>query len=171
MFTIKAVRKIVLVVHDVRSAHNVGSILRTADGLGIEQVYLTGYTPYPAAKNDKRLQHIAAKVDKRIRKTSLGAEQTVKWHYRKDIFEILDELKRRGYEIAALEQAANAISLEKYRATKDAALVVGSEIGGLEQSVLSVADVTIEIPMLGAKESFNVSIAAAIALYHLRYLT
>jgi len=164
------VRQIVLVVHNVRSAHNVGSILRTADGLGIEQVYLTGYTPYPPSPNDQRLPHQAQKADRQIRKTALGAEKTVPWKQTANVLELIENLRGGGYEIAALEQTKKAIPLDSYKPTKNVALIVGSEIGGLQERILDRADRHLEIPMHGKKESFNVSVAAAIALYHLVYV-
>lgn len=164
-------RSIVLVVHNVRSAHNVGSLLRSAEGLGVNEVYLTGYTPYPAMKNDKRLPHLAAKIDRRIAKTALGAQESVAWRYAKAVLPLLTRLKKAGYLLVALEQTPSSQSLDKFQAKGNMALIVGSEVGGLDKSVLKAADKHLEIPMRGHKESFNVSIAAAIALYHLQKLT
>lgn len=156
-------------VHNVRSSHNVGSILRTADGLGAESVYLTGYTPYPKMDNDPRLPHLADKTDRRIKKTALGAETTVKWHYMKDVEAAISRLKKGGYQVAALEQTPNAMTLQEFTPAGDIALVCGSEVGGLPKEVIALCDIELAIPMFGAKESLNVSIAAAIALYHLRF--
>ena len=163
-------RQIALVVHNVRSAHNVGSLLRTADGLGVDRVYLSGYTPYPAAKNDARLPHEASKVNRRIQKTALGAEITAKWDHADDIHQILNELRTQRYQIVALEQTPEATSLPKFKASSNIALVVGSEVGGLEQNILDLCDKYVQIPMSGKKESYNVATAAAMALYHLRYI-
>ncbi len=162
-------RQLVLIAHDIRSCHNVGSLLRTADGLGVSKVYLTGYTPYPAIKNDKRLPHIAAKNNRLITKTSLGAEKSVKWEYRRNLPGVIEELRSSSFRIAALEQAPNSINLLDYKPTANVALIIGSEVDGIDAAILSLADEIIEIPMLGEKESLNVSVAAAIALYHLRY--
>lgn len=159
---------IVLIVYNVRSAHNVGSMLRTADGLGITKVYLCGYTPYPLSKNDGRLPHLAAKTDRQISKTALGAQNSVKWTQHKDIVQVVNELKGQNYQVVAVEQTKTAIDLAIFKPTSDVALAVGSEIDGLPQEVLDLCDEHIHIPMLGKKESFNVSVAAAIALYHLR---
>src|SRR3989344_847970 len=150
-------RSIVLIVHNVRSAHNVGSILRTADGLGIEQVYLTGYTPYPPSPNDQRLPHQAQKADRQIRKTALGAEKTVPWKQTANVLALINDLKNSGYEITALEQTEKATALNRYKPAKNIALIVGSEIGGLQKRILDRADRHLEIPMHGKKESFNVS--------------
>ncbi|OVE79325.1 hypothetical protein BVY00_00655 [bacterium G20] len=162
--------KTVLIVHNVRSAHNVGSMLRSAEGLGAAQVYLTGYTPYPAMEGDSRLPHITRKMDGQIQKTALGAEKSLKWTHVDDIFTLLGELKRGGYETVALEQTPEATNLQEFKPTQDIALIVGSEVGGIDSKILKMVDKHIEIPMSGAKESLNVSIAAAIALHHLRVI-
>lgn len=165
----KGKRKIVLIAHDVRSAHNVGSILRTADGFGIETVYLTGYTPYPVSFKDKRLPHVAKRAEEQIVKTALGAEKTVKWQHEASVLELLHKLKKERFLLAALEQTASAIDLRGFSAEGNIALIIGSEIGGIQQNLLKEMDIHLSIPMLGSKESFNVSVAAAVALYHLRW--
>ncbi len=162
-------RRIVLIVHNVRSTHNVGSILRTADGLGIKMVYLTGYTPYPATASDSRLPHIATRVTAQIHKTALGAEKTVQWQHRDDPIKLIEGLKKSGYLIGALEQTENSTPLPEFKSPGKVSLVVGSEITGLPKHILKLADANLEIPMMGSKESFNVSVATAIALYHLQF--
>lgn len=162
-------RRIVLVVHDIRSTHNVGSILRSADGFGVTHVYLTGYTPYPMKDGDTRLPHISAKVSSRIHKTSLNAESSVAWSHTEDIFELIEFL-HRDYLLVGLEQTLNSTPLPKFKSTQDIALFVGNEVNGLPEEVLSKLDSYLEIPMFGQKESFNVSVATAVALYHLRTL-
>jgi tRNA G18 (ribose-2'-O)-methylase SpoU len=164
------VRDVVLVVHNIRSAHNVGSLLRTADGLGIRQVILAGFTPYPASKNDSRLPHLAQKIDRRIHKTALGAEQSVSWRYAKNVNVVIEQLKKDSYVIAVLEQNDDSIPLKAFRPAPKTALLVSNEVAGSEPEVLASADVILEIPMLGQKESFNVASAAAMALYHLTTL-
>ncbi len=160
-------REIVLIAHNVRSAHNVGSLLRTADGLGVKKIYLTGYTPYPSSKDDDRLPHIAAKVDRQIAKTALEAQNYVDWQHRELLSPLVGELKRADYEIAALEQAVGAIKLSEYRPPTKVALLIGSEVGGLDKQTLDQTDVVLEIPMHGRKESFNVAVAAGMALFYL----
>lgn len=162
-------RKIILIAHDVRSAHNVGSLLRTAEGLAIDHVYLSGYTPYPQAPNDKRLPHISERIGRQIHKTALGAEKTLAWNHIDSISMLIKKLRNQGVFILALEQTPNSKSLVKYKTTRDVALIVGSEVDGLERPVLELADIDLHIPMLGTKESFNVANAAAMALYHLRF--
>ncbi|HSW78561.1 MAG TPA: TrmH family RNA methyltransferase [Candidatus Babeliales bacterium] len=160
--------KIVLVVHNVRSALNVGSILRTAEGLGVKKVYLSGYTPYPVAADDSRLAHHSLRTSRQIHKTALGAESLISWQQVTDIMPIIDKLRSDGYMIAALEQTANSRQLDSFHDDKDIALIVGNEVQGLERKVLEKSDVYLQIPMFGQKESFNVAVATGIALYHLR---
>jgi 23S rRNA (guanosine2251-2'-O)-methyltransferase len=162
--------KVVLVVHNVRSTHNVGAILRSADGFGIMHVYLTGYTPYPEEENnDERLPHLRAKINRQIHKTALGAEETVPWSYTHEIESLITRLKDSGYLIAALEQTNKATPLNEFFPTKNTALIVGNEVEGLDEPTLDLATVHLQIPMQGAKESFNVAAAAAIAMYQLKF--
>lgn len=156
-----------LIAHDIRSCHNVGSLLRTADGLGVEKVYLTGYTPYPAGKKDERLPHLAAKQTKQIHKTALGAEHSVAWQHETDVQGVLDTLRAAGYTVVALEQSPKATLLPDYNPPQKIALLLGSEVSGVADMLLQEADAVVEIPMRGLKESFNVVQATAIALYAL----
>lgn len=163
-------RQIALIIHNVRSAHNVGSMLRTAEGLGVELVFMTGYTPYPSAPADQRLPHLASSVSRKIDKTALGAQKHLKWQPQPDLSKLLDRLKSQGYEIAALEQTPKAIELNKFKPSAKLVLIVGNEVGGLPAAVLKLADAQVQIPMSGKKESFNVAVAAAIAMYHFKKL-
>jgi 23S rRNA (guanosine2251-2'-O)-methyltransferase len=160
---------LVLIVHNVRSAHNVGSILRSADGLGVRRVILSGYTPYPMTKNDSRLPHIASKVDAQIAKTALGAERSVTSEHTDNISSAIKALKADGFVVAALEQAPGSLPLPDFVPPQRLAVVVGREVEGIEPDVLSLCDQVLEIPMRGSKESYNVAVAAAIAMYHCRY--
>ena len=162
---------LILIAHNLRSCHNVGSLLRTAEGLGVTQVYLTGYTPYPLAPQDDRLPHLAQKINRQISKTALGAESLQTWQHQTDLTTVFDELHANGYLIAAVEQAANSISLPKFGPPAKLALLVGREVEGVEPEVLDHCDLVLEIPMFGHKESFNVVQAAAMALYHCRFQT
>lgn len=172
-------RQIILIAHNLRSCHNVGSLLRTAEGLGVSTVWLTGYTPYPLTRDsagmvtkdpaDERLPHLAAKIDRQIHKTALGAEHSQYWQRRDDIFAVLADLRAEGYHIAAVEQAGQSQSLPSYRPPRKIALLVGREVEGVEAEVLDAMDTCLEIPMFGSKESFNVVQAAAMALYHCRF--
>jgi tRNA G18 (ribose-2'-O)-methylase SpoU len=162
-------RRIVLIAHNLRSTHNVGSLLRTAEGLGIEKVYLTGYTPYPLHETDERLPHLAQKIDKQIAKTALGAENMVAWEHLPDIFPLLEQLSADGYETYVVEQTPGSIPLPAYNPSGNIALIVGREVEGVEPEVLEMVKGALEIPMLGQKESFNVVQAAAMAMYHCRF--
>lgn len=164
-----AMRQIVLVCHNLRSCHNVGSLLRTAEGLGVARVYLTGYTPYPKKSGDGRLPHLAAKIHKQIQKTALGAETSVNWHHNPDALNTITGLKKEGFVVAALEQTADSLPLPKFKSPDKVVLVVGREVEGLEPEAIAACDQTLEIPMFGSKESFNVTQAAAMALYHCRF--
>jgi 23S rRNA (guanosine2251-2'-O)-methyltransferase len=161
--------RLILIAHNLRSTHNVGSLLRTADGLGVERVILTGYTPHPAGPGDQRLPHIAAKLSRQIDKTALGAAESVSWAYAGDIFPVLSDLRTDGWRIAAVEQAEGSIALPDFQPPDKLVLIVGREVEGLESEVLASVNMVLEIPMFGSKESFNVVQAAAMALYHCRF--
>ena len=157
-------KKLVVILNNIRSTYNVGAILRTCDGLGVNQVIFSGYTPYPG----KGLPHEQEKLVKQIHKTALGAEETVDWEYVEDILTFIDELKAKCYNILALEQAPNSVKLNEFQARDDKyALILGEEVEGIPGEVLELADEVLEIPMVGQKESFNVSVAAGIALWEL----
>jgi tRNA G18 (ribose-2'-O)-methylase SpoU len=162
-------RDIVLIAHNLRSTHNVGSLLRTAEGLGVQKVILSGYTPHPMHENDRRLPHEAGKIAKDIKKTALGAEDMVKWEYHADILPVLTKLKKNGYAVVALEQTEDGHLLHKYHPPHKIAILLGREVEGVEKEILDACDLAVEIPMFGKKESYNVVQAAAMALYHCRF--
>jgi len=163
-------RDIVVIAHDIRSTHNVGSLLRTCEGLGVSQVYFTGYTPYPALPaGDTRLPHISAKLTRQIQKTALGAESLVTWTHLDDVAACIGQLHDSGYTVIALEQSEDSIALPDFQPSERVAILLGREVEGVAPEVLVLCDRTIEIPMFGKKESFNVVQAAAMALYHLRF--
>lgn len=159
--------KLAVIIADIRSLHNVGSILRSADGFGVSHIYYAGYTPYPLQPNDTRLPHESRKITAQISKTALGAENIAS-SLHKDIYSAIVAAQSDGYSIAALEQSPKSTSLEQYSLNKPLALLLGNELSGISNSVLKSVDVILEIPMFGTKESFNVSVAAGIALYQLR---
>jgi 23S rRNA (guanosine2251-2'-O)-methyltransferase len=163
-------QEVVLLIHNVRSTHNVGSLLRTADGFGVSHVYITGYTPYPKKANDERLPHLAEKLQRQINKTALGAYQHLPWSHSDDIAQVIKRLKAQGYLIAALEQTKTAKNLSSFKPTGNIALILGNEVDGIDSQVLAQADVHLHIPMRGKKESFNVAVAGGIALYKLTSL-
>jgi len=162
-------RRLILIAHDIRSCHNVGSLLRTADGLGVEKVYLTGYTPFPVGPDDTRLPHEAARLDKQISKTALGAEKTQPWEHIASLDDVLAMLQEKGYTVAVLEQSPTSVKLPDFSPPTAVALLLGSEVDGVAPELLARIPLHIEIPMFGRKESFNVVQAAAMTLYHLRF--
>lgn len=159
---------IIVILDDIRSTHNVGSILRSADGFGAKKIYFSGYTPYPAQPKDSRLPHESVKITKAIHKTALGAEETLDITIFSNINEAIVKAKSLGYTVAAIEQAKNSIKLNEFRANDKIAIVLGNEVTGISSDTLALCDVILEIPMFGHKESFNVSVTAAICLYSLR---
>jgi tRNA G18 (ribose-2'-O)-methylase SpoU len=157
--------EIIVIAHNIRSTHNVGSIFRTCEGFGIKHIIISGYTPYPRQAKDTRLPHIAEKLTKQIHKTALGAEEMVSFEYQESLD--LHTLKNNGYTIVGLEQNDRSIPLEKYTSPDKIALLLGEEVEGISSDLIAKCDDIIEIPMSGQKESFNVSVAAGIALYAL----
>lgn len=175
-------RSIILIAHNLRSCHNVGSLLRTADGLGVQEVILSGYTPYPLQassstlhhsmdpeEHDARLPHEARRIDRQIRKTALGAETSIPWRHVADLQPRLLQLITDGWQIAAVEQAQGSVKLPDFSPPPQLVLVVGREVEGIEPEILAQSHVVLEIPMFGSKESFNVVQAAAMAMYHCRF--
>jgi 23S rRNA (guanosine2251-2'-O)-methyltransferase len=161
----ESMHETVVIAHNIRSTHNVGALFRTADGLGITRLILSGYTPYPMHPADTRLPHQAARTSKQIHKTALGAELTVPFVYQDDL--ALQALRSQGYTIVGLEQDASSVRLQDYKRPEKVALLLGEETEGLTATQKAECDVLLEIPMKGSKESFNVSVAAGIALYAL----
>ncbi len=141
----------VCIAHNIRSLHNIGSIMRTADGAGFSKVYCTGYSGSPD--------------DAKAAKVSLGAEKSVPWEKMKNTATLIRSLKRQGYFVVALEQDSRSIPLSKFRPKFPLALIVGNEVRGLSPSLRELADACIEIPMRGSKESLNVSVAFGVAAY------
>lgn len=159
--------KIIVIAHNIRSTHNVGSVFRSCDGFGIKKLYLTGYTPYPILQNDTRLPHISEKLTTQISKTALGAEKTVPFSYEENIQNIIKKLQNDGYSILGLEQDSRSVMLPEYVPQQKIALILGEEVNGITDTIMQQCDTLLEIPMQGKKESFNVSVAAGIALYAL----
>jgi tRNA G18 (ribose-2'-O)-methylase SpoU len=160
--------EIIVIAHNIRSTHNVGAIFRTAEGFGIKKIILSGYTPYPRIPGDTRLPHIADKLTAQIHKTALNAESLVPFEYQEE--PDLHSLHKAGYHIAALEQSPRSTALPHYQAPKKLVLVLGEEVNGVPTALLEQCQTILEIPMKGKKESFNVSVAAGIALYQLSLL-
>ncbi len=149
--------KTAVLLHNIRSAHNVGSIFRTADAAGVTRVFLTGYTPRPFDR--------FARVQRDIAKTALGAEQTVLWEHHDSPIRLIQRLKKDGWSIVGVEQDARAKDYRMVRAKKPTLFVLGNEVRGLSAQLRDACDQLIEIPMHGKKESLNVAVAAGIILF------
>jgi tRNA G18 (ribose-2'-O)-methylase SpoU len=147
-----------LILENIRSAYNVGAIFRTADGAGVSKIFLIGYTPAPVDR--------FGRTQPEIDKTSLGAIKTVEWEYAAETTTVLERLKQEGCVIVAVEQTKGSIPLRAFVKPEKVAYIVGNEIDGVSAAATQYADRTVEIPMLGTKESLNVSVAAGIVLYH-----
>lgn len=157
--------EIVVIAHNIRSTHNIGAILRTSDGFGVRRVYCTGYTPYPTLPGDTRLIHLRDKLTRQIHKTALGAEITMPITQSAELAPVLAEVKAAEFQLIALEQSPRSIMLPNFKPQQKIALLLGEEVHGIPDDLLVACDTTIEIPMRGKKESFNVSVATGIALY------
>lgn len=162
--------KLTVVLHNIRSTYNVGAILRTAEGFGAERVILSGYTPRVHDMN--LLPHLRAKLDKEIHKTALGAEDMLDIYSSGDIISDLKKFQEQGWQILGLENnidRPNLIKLNdlglKRQLSDQVVLVLGEEVDGIDPLLYQAIDLFIEIPMRGQKESFNVSVAAGIAMY------
>lgn len=159
----------IVVLHNIRSCYNVGAILRTCEGFGVEKVILSGYTPRVGDKN--LLPHLREKLDHEIHKTALGAEEMLDIYACDDIFSELKKLHEQGWQILGLE---NNINKKLYQLGSDelksvlsdkVVLILGEEVCGIDNALYDIIDLFVEIPMRGKKESFNVSVAAGIAMY------
>jgi len=146
-------------LHNIRSAHNVGSIFRTADAAGISKIYLTGYTPTPLDKFGRKRNDIA--------KIALGAEGNVSWEYKKSVGNLIQNLKKQGVCIVAVEQSEKSVDYKKVKISKNTAIMFGNEVKGLSKAVLDKCDVITEIPMRGEKESLNVAVSVGVALFRI----
>ena len=158
-------KSLTVILHNIRSTYNVGAILRTCEGLGVTRVIFSGYTPYAG----KGLPHEQEKLRRQIHKTALGAEEMVDNEYVEDLAGLIATMRQSGVCILALEQAAEAAGLADFQTEKDReyALILGEEVNGVPSEILELSDVILEIPMVGQKESFNVSVAAGIAVWEL----
>lgn len=164
----------ILILDNVRSALNIGSIFRTSSGIGVNKIYLCGITPIPF-ETAKKYQDRNEKVKRKdFVKTSLGSEDEIAWEYKENILDLIKELKNmpltpegeNKFEIIALEQEERSIDYKDLKIEKEnVAIIVGSETDGVQKEVLDLCDQITEIPMLGLKESLNVTIAYAILAY------
>lgn len=153
-------KPVAVLLHNIRSAHNVGSVFRTADGAGVAKVFLSGYTPQPVDQFGRPRQDIA--------KVALGTEKNIPWKYQKNPYAILAALRNEGWHIAAVEQDADSIDYRKFKVKKATLFILGNEVQGVSKALLKKCDSILEIPMRGKKESLNVSVAAGIILFSVR---
>ena len=144
---------VIVILDNIRSAHNVGSVFRTCDAFLIDKIILCGITAIPP--------------NKEIRKTALGSSESVDWRYYKNTEEVIMKLKKKDYQIIAVEQANKSIKLESFRAEneKKYAIIFGNEIKGISQKIIDNSDSVIEIPQFGTKHSLNVSVSAGIVIW------
>jgi len=150
--------EISVLLHNVRSSHNVGSIFRTADAAGAGNIFLTGYTPTPKDRFGRKQKDIA--------KTALGAEEYIDWQYAKDPLSILKESKKEGWRIVGVEQDPRSNLYTELKLSGKVIFVFGNEVRGLSKQLREECDDLIEIPMKGQKESLNVSVAVGIVLFN-----
>ena len=146
---------IIIVLDDIRSLHNIGSVFRTADSFLIEKIYLCGITAMPP--------------NKEIHKTALGATETVSWEYSENVLDVINALKQNNISVFAIEQVENATFLNDFKVEKDKkyALVFGNEVFGVNQEAIKICDGSIEIPQLGTKHSLNISVSVGIVVWDL----
>lgn len=156
---ISASREVYLILHNIRSTHNVGAIFRTADAVGVDKIFLTGYTPSPVDRFGRSRSDIA--------KAALGTEKTVEWESARAVSSVFSKLKKRGVQLIAIEQGMGSLDYKKATPTFPTAFIVGNEVTGLTKSILTKVDVIAEIPMRGKKESLNVSVACGVALFRM----
>lgn len=152
-------REVRVLIHDIRSTHNVGSMFRTSDSVGVNKIYLSGYSPTPKDKYDRPRKDVA--------KVALGAEKTIPWEYVESPQVLIKKLKKEGFEIVGLEQSEHSVDYKKFKYNKPILFIVGSEVLGMDKKILDLCDVVVEIPMMGEKESLNVSVAFGVAIFRL----
>ena len=146
---------ITILLENIRSAHNIGSVFRTADSFLINKIILCGISAQPPNKD--------------IRKTALGSSESVEWKYEKNIEVAIQKLKDEGNKIISVEQTTNSISLENFKPSKNSkyAIIFGNEVNGIEQRTIDLSDMAIEIPQYGTKHSLNISVAAGIIIWNI----
>ncbi len=147
---------VIVILENIRSMHNVGSVFRTADAFLIQKIYLSGYTPQPPHRD--------------IQKTALGATESVEWEHVAHTIDIIDNLKKEGYKIWVIEQTNESKMLHEIKEAEKVAVVFGNEVEGVSNDILSKCDAAIQIPQFGMKHSLNVAVAAGIVLWKLTEL-
>lgn len=147
----------ILLIHDIRSVHNVGALFRTADSVGIDRIIISGYSPTPLDR--------FGRVRSDMAKSALGAELSVPWEYSENIIDTLNQLKNDGYVVVGLEQDPRSVDYKTITKSENMVFLPGTETTGLSPELLQLCDIIAEIPMHGIKESLNVSVSAGILLY------
>ena len=147
----------ILILDNIRSVYNVGSIFRTADAFGITKIYICGTTPAPLDRFGRKRKDLA--------KVALGAENYIEWEYCENTEDILKKLKKDGFQIIAIEQNKKSVGLNEVKLKSNTAIIVGNEVEGIKKEILDLCDIIAEIPMKGRKESLNVSVAFGIVVY------
>ncbi|MCX6755249.1 MAG: TrmH family RNA methyltransferase [Candidatus Nomurabacteria bacterium] len=149
----------ILILHNIRSTENVGAMFRTSDAVGINKIYITGYTPAPLDRFGKKRNDIA--------KSALGAEEFISWEQKKLVCPVIAKLKRDGFKIIAIEQDKKSIDYKKVKIGNKNVFLVGNEVTGIDKKTLEKCDVIAEIPMKGKKESLNVSVSFGVAIFRM----
>lgn len=152
-------KEVVVLLHNIRSTHNVGSIFRTCDALGVSKIYLSGYTPTPLDKFKRPRKDVA--------KVALGAEKNIPWEYFNTSEALIKRLKKEGFLVVGIEQDEKSVDYKKIKINKPTLFVVGNEVEGIDKKTLKMCDTVVEIPMLGGKESLNVSVAFGVAMFRM----
>lgn len=155
----KSKHEVAVLLHDIRSTHNVGSIFRTSDALGVNKIYISGYTPTPKDK--------FGRYRKDISKVALGAEKTIAWEYVDSPKKVIKDLKKKKWQVICVEQSESSVDYKKVKVVSPVLFVVGNEVLGIDKETLVMCDVVAEIPMEGEKESLNVSVAFGVALFRM----
>ncbi|HRY62462.1 MAG TPA: TrmH family RNA methyltransferase [Candidatus Paceibacterota bacterium] len=152
-------KELYLILDDIRSNFNVGSIFRIADCVGIKKIFLGGITPAPLDR--------FGRINNEIKKVALGADETVSWEKAPSVSLLVNKLKKDGFEIVSLEQSEDSTDYKKFKLKKKTALIVGNEVAGVKKSLLKLSDHILEIPMMGDKESLNVAVATGITVFRI----
>ena len=146
---------LIVILDNIRSLNNIGSVFRTSDAFLLEKIYLCGITATPPNAD--------------IHKTALGATDSVDWEYAENTLDVVEKLKTEGVEIVSIEQAENAVMLDEFEVDKNKkyAIIFGNEVKGVEQEVVSASDIVVEIPQFGTKHSLNISVSAGVVIWEM----
>lgn len=155
----KSAKNVVLVLDNIRSVHNVGSIFRTADAAGVSKIYLCGTTPSPIDRFGRKRSD--------IHKSALGAEEYLDWEYVENTEDLIKKLRKDRFSVIALEQDERSMDYKKVAPGQNTAVILGPEVTGISKEILDLCDIIAEIPMKGKKESLNVSVATGVLLFNL----